>query len=68
MRGRVIGMTTEGGQESIDAISHKYLGYLGVPYPNFTGQPETRVLITIEADSILPPRTDPLASAVRDPQ
>ncbi len=53
VRGRVIDMRTEGGQESIDEISHKYLG---IPYPNFTGQPETRVLVTIEADTILPPR------------
>jgi PPOX class probable F420-dependent enzyme len=53
VRGRVIATTTEGGQESIDEISHKYLG---IPYPNFTGLPEVRVLVTIEADSILPPR------------
>jgi PPOX class probable F420-dependent enzyme len=53
VRGRVIKTTTEGGAESIDEISHKYLG---IPYPNFTGQPETRLLVTIEADSILPPR------------
>ena len=53
VRGRVIATTTEGGQESIDEISHKYLG---IPYPNFTGQPEVRVLVTIEADTILPPR------------
>ena len=42
VRGRVIDMRTEGGQESIDEISHKYLG---IPYPNFTGQagnPRTR--------------------------
>ena len=46
VRGRVIDMTTEGGRESIDEISHKYLG---IPYPNFSGNPnETRVLITIE--------------------
>jgi PPOX class probable F420-dependent enzyme len=53
VRGRVIDMSTEGGQESIDEISQKYLG---IPYPNFTGQPETRIIVTIEADSILPPR------------
>ncbi|RDH79748.1 PPOX class F420-dependent oxidoreductase [Mycolicibacterium moriokaense] len=53
VRGRVISTTTEGGAESIEEISHKYLG---IPYPNFSGQPETRVLVTIEADSILPPR------------
>ncbi|HEX7826102.1 MAG TPA: PPOX class F420-dependent oxidoreductase [Mycobacterium sp.] len=52
VRGRVIGVTTEGGAESIDEISQKYLG---TPYPNFRGQPETRVVITIEADSITPP-------------
>ncbi len=53
VRGRVVSTTTEGGRESIDDVSHKYLG---IPYPNFTGQPETRVIVTIEADSILPPR------------
>lgn len=52
VRGRAIGMTTDGGQESIDEISRKYLG---TPYPNFTGGPETRVIVTIAADSILPP-------------
>jgi PPOX class probable F420-dependent enzyme len=52
VRGRVIDMTTDGGAESIDEISQKYLG---IPYPNFTGKPETRVLITIEADSVTPP-------------
>jgi PPOX class probable F420-dependent enzyme len=53
VRGHVIGMTTEGGAESIDEISLKYLG---TPYPNFRGQPETRVVITVEADSVTPPR------------
>jgi len=52
VRGRVISMSTEGGAESIDEISHKYLG---TPYPNFTGRPETRVVVTIEADRVLPP-------------
>jgi PPOX class probable F420-dependent enzyme len=52
VRGRAVSMTTEGGAESIDEISQKYLG---TPYPNFTGQPETRVLVTIEADSVTPP-------------
>lgn len=55
VRGRVVSMTTEGGQQSIDEISQKYLG---IPYPNFTGQPETRVLITIAADSVTPPPRD----------
>ena len=52
VRGRVVSTTTEGGRQSIDDISHKYLG---IPYPNFTGKPETRVLITIAADSVTPP-------------
>lgn len=55
VRGRVVDMTTEGGQESIDEISHKYLG---IPYPNFTGGPETRVLVTIAAESVTPPARD----------
>lgn len=55
VRGRVVEVTTEGGAESIDEISHKYLG---IPYPNFTGRPETRVLLTIEADKVTPPARD----------
>jgi PPOX class probable F420-dependent enzyme len=52
VRGRVIDTTTQGGAESIEEISQKYLG---MPYPNFTGMPETRVLVTIEADRVTPP-------------
>lgn len=54
VRGRVIATTTEGGRASIDAMSFKYLG---IPYPNFTGNPnEIRVIVTIGADKItLPP-------------
>ena len=52
IRGRVIATTTEGGAESIDEISQKYLGR---PYPNFRGVPETRVIVTIEADSVVEP-------------
>lgn len=48
-------VTTEGGAESIDEISQKYLG---IPYPNFTGKPEPRVLITVEADKVTPPARD----------
>lgn len=50
VRGRVVATTTEGGAASIDALSHKYLGR---PYPNFTGRPETRVIVTIAADSVV---------------
>jgi PPOX class probable F420-dependent enzyme len=52
VRGRVVSITTEGGAESIDEISHKYLG---IPYPNFSGRAETRTLLTIVADSVIPP-------------
>lgn len=53
MRGRVIATTTEGGRENIDEISHKYLG---IPYPNFSGNPdETRLIVTIAADRVTPP-------------
>ncbi|MEZ0053212.1 PPOX class probable F420-dependent enzyme [Mycobacterium sp. MAA66] len=52
VRGRVIDITIDGAKQSIDDISHKYLG---IPYPYFSGNPdETRVLITIEADRISP--------------
>ena len=49
VRGRVIATTTEGGEENINEISGKYLGR---PYPNFSGRPETRMIMTIEADSV----------------
>jgi PPOX class probable F420-dependent enzyme len=54
VRGRVVKTTTEGGRESIEELSQKYLG---IPYPNFSGNPdETRVVITIEADSVTSPQ------------
>jgi hypothetical protein len=52
VRGRVISTTTEGGAESINEISHKYLG---IDYPNFSGREETRTVLTIAADSVTPP-------------
>jgi PPOX class probable F420-dependent enzyme len=53
VRGRVVKTSTEGARESIDEISHKYLG---IPYPNFSGNPdETRLLIIIEADRVTAP-------------
>jgi PPOX class probable F420-dependent enzyme len=56
VRGRVIATTTEGGRESIDEISQKYLG---IPYPNFSGNDdETRLIVTIEADKVTPPARD----------
>lgn len=56
VRGRVVTMTSEGARQSIDEISQKYLG---IPYPNFSGNTdETRLLITIEADSVASPMRD----------
>ena len=56
VRGRVIATITEGGRESIDEISQKYLG---IPYPNFSGNDdETRLIVTIEADKVTPPARD----------
>lgn len=55
VRGRVVDMTTEGGAESIDEISQKYLG---IPYPNFTGEPEIRVVVTVDAERVTPPARD----------
>ncbi|MCV7347855.1 PPOX class F420-dependent oxidoreductase [Mycolicibacterium rhodesiae] len=56
IRGRVLSTTTEGGRASIDEISQKYLG---IPYPNFSGNPdETRVIVTIAAESIATPARD----------
>lgn len=53
VRGRVISTSSEGGRASIDEISHKYLG---IPYPNFSGNPnETRLIVTIAADKITAP-------------
>jgi PPOX class probable F420-dependent enzyme len=49
IRGRVIATTTDGGAENIDEISGKYLGR---PYPNFSGHPETRIILTIQADTV----------------
>ncbi|GHJ34442.1 PPOX class F420-dependent oxidoreductase [Streptomyces sp. TS71-3] len=49
VRGRVIDVTADGAAESIDEISHKYIGR---PYPGFSGRPETRLLLTIAVDSV----------------
>ena len=49
VRGRVIASTTEGADVSINEISQKYIGR---PYPNYRGVPETRLLLTIEVDSV----------------
>lgn len=53
VRGRAVSMTTDGGKDSIDEISQKYLS---IPYPYFSGNPdEARVVVTIAADKVIPP-------------
>ncbi|WIX98454.1 TIGR03618 family F420-dependent PPOX class oxidoreductase [Amycolatopsis mongoliensis] len=55
LRGHVIDSTTDGAAENVEELSHKYLG---TPHPNFSGKPETRLLLTIAVDSIAhAPRT-----------
>jgi len=44
--------SADGGAQSIDEISQKYPGR---PYPNFRGVPETRVIVTTEAHSVVEP-------------
>ncbi len=55
IRGRVIEMTTDGGVESIEALSRKYTGG---PYSWFGGRDQVRLIVTIEAEHIsgIPPR------------
>lgn len=52
VRGRAVSMTTEGGAESIDEIAHKYTG---APYANYGGDTQKRIIVTVEADRVIPP-------------
>ena len=49
VRGRVVGMTTDGGVDHIEALAQRYLG---TPYPWFGGRDQVRLILTIEADKI----------------
>lgn len=49
VRGRVVSMTDDGGEESIDALAHKYTGK---PYAWYGGRKQTRLVVSIEADRI----------------
>ena len=49
VRGQVVGLTTEGGAEHIEALSQRYLG---APYPWYGGRDRVRVILTIRADKI----------------
>ena len=49
VRGEVVNMTTEGGAESIEALSQKYTGQ---PYPWYGGRDQQRIVLTIKANSV----------------
>jgi PPOX class probable F420-dependent enzyme len=51
IRGRVIGITAEGGAEHIEALARRYLG---APYPWYGGRDQVRVILTIEAARVRP--------------
>jgi PPOX class probable F420-dependent enzyme len=50
LAGTVISADTEGAAEHIERLSHKYTGG---PYPNYSGRPQVRVLLTIRVDRIV---------------
>jgi PPOX class probable F420-dependent enzyme len=49
VRGRVVGITTEGGAEHIELLS---LRYTGGPYPWYGGRDQVRVILTVNAEKI----------------
>ncbi|WP_406270101.1 PPOX class F420-dependent oxidoreductase [Actinacidiphila glaucinigra] len=49
VRGRVREVTTEGAEDHIEKLSHKYTGG---PYPWYGGHDQVRVLFVIEAESV----------------
>ncbi|MFE2544064.1 PPOX class F420-dependent oxidoreductase [Actinacidiphila glaucinigra] len=49
VRGRVREVTTEGAEDHIEKLSHKYTGG---PYPWYGGRDQARVVFVIEAESI----------------
>jgi PPOX class probable F420-dependent enzyme len=49
VRGRVVEMTTEGAEDHIEELSHRYTGG---PYPWYGGRDQVRVLLRISAERI----------------
>jgi len=49
IRGRVTGVTADGGPEHIETLAQRYLG---TPYPWYGGRDQVRVILTITADTI----------------
>jgi PPOX class probable F420-dependent enzyme len=52
IRGRVVGVTTDGAAEHIEALAQRYLGG---PYPWYGGRDQVRTLVAIEANRIRTP-------------
>jgi PPOX class probable F420-dependent enzyme len=50
LKGHVVSTTTDGGVESIEALSQKYTGG---PYPWYSGRDQVRVIVTIAVDRIV---------------
>jgi len=50
LRGRVVGITTDGAADHIDKLA---LRYTGRPYQWYGGRDQVRVLLRIEADALL---------------
>ena len=53
VRGQVTSATTEGADEHIDKLAHKYLGR---PYPWYGGRTQQRVVLVISVDKLHTPR------------
>ncbi|NMI00298.1 PPOX class F420-dependent oxidoreductase [Pseudonocardia acidicola] len=49
VRGHVLDVTTDGAVDHIEKLAQRYLGG---PYPWYGGRDQTRLLITVEADTI----------------
>lgn len=49
IRGRVVGTTTEGAVEHIEALSQRYTGG---PYPWYGGRDQTRVIVTVAVEKL----------------
>jgi PPOX class probable F420-dependent enzyme len=53
VRGRVLDISEDGAADHIEQLAQRYLGG---PYPWFGGRDQTRLLVTIEPESVTSPR------------
>jgi PPOX class probable F420-dependent enzyme len=49
VRGRVVGVTAEGGAEHIEALAQRYIG---TAYPWFGGRDQVRLILSITAEKV----------------